>query len=65
MKKLISILALFLAFAAVGAPAYAQDKAADTPAAAAAAPTAATAAPAAKCPDRHPQHSALRTGSAG
>ncbi|HZN23531.1 MAG TPA: ammonium transporter [Burkholderiales bacterium] len=47
MKKLISILALFLAFAAVGTPAYAQDKAADTPAAAAAAPTAATAAPAA------------------
>ena len=52
MKKLISILALFFAFAAAGAPAYAQDKAADKPAvtapaagaAAAAAPTA-TAAP--------------------
>jgi Amt family ammonium transporter len=49
MKKLISILALFFAFAAAGAPAYAQtaDKpAATAPAAAAATATAPTAAPA-------------------
>ena len=48
MKKLISMLALFFAFAAAGAPAYAQDKAADKPAATApAAATAAAAAPSA------------------
>ena len=50
MKKLISILALFFAFAAAGAPAFAQDKAAaDKPAATApaAAAAAAAAAPAA------------------
>ena len=45
MRRIISILALFLAFAAVGVPTYAQDKPAE--ATAAAAPAAATAAPAA------------------
>jgi Amt family ammonium transporter len=46
MRRLISILALFLAFAAVGVPTYAQDKPAEAPPAAAA-PADATAAPAA------------------
>ena len=50
MRKLISILALFFAFAAAGAPAYAQDKAADKPAVTAPAATAAAAAPAATAP---------------
>src|SRR5688572_17086455 len=48
MKKLISILALFFAFAAAGAPAYAQ--AADKPAASAPAAAPAAAAPAAAAP---------------
>ncbi len=47
MKKLISILALFFAFAAAGAPAYAQDKAADKAAVTAPAAATATAAPSA------------------
>src|SRR5688572_2232833 len=47
MKKLISILALFFAFAAAAAPAYAQDKAADKATATAAAAAAASAAPSA------------------
>jgi Amt family ammonium transporter len=47
MKKLISILALFFAFAAVAAPAYAQDKAADKAAATAPAAATASAAPSA------------------
>jgi len=49
MKKLISILVLFFAFAAVAAPAYAQDKAADKAAA-----TAPAAAPAAAAPSATP-----------
>src|SRR5688500_9739863 len=49
MKKLISILAVFFAFAAVAAPAYAQDKAADKAAA-----TAPAAAPAAAAPSATP-----------
>src|SRR5688572_10894644 len=55
MKRLISVLALFFAFAAAGAaPAYAQDKAADKPAATApaAAPAAAAAAAPAPTPNK-------------
>src|SRR5687768_16111176 len=61
MKKLISILALFFAFAAAGAPAFAQDKAAvTTPAAAAAA-----AAPAAGAPAATPAATAAPTPNKG
>src|SRR5215216_4640104 len=53
MRKLISVLAMFFAFAAITLPGYAQDKAEDkaaatAPAAAGATPAAAAAAPAAK-----------------